>query len=81
MEEREILQAKVESLEHKLNEREEEIKILTRRNIIEAKNFKTQLSNERKKAKELCQKQNTEKQSGSSNDADYSNAKDAKEVC
>lgn len=80
MEERGALQDKVEMLEQKLNEKENEIKMLTRRNTIEAKNFKTQLANERKKYKELCQKQNVDKQNGSSNDSDYSSAKDAKEV-
>ncbi|XP_031620331.1 kinetochore protein SLK19 [Contarinia nasturtii] len=80
LEEREVLQTKVVSLEQKLSEKEEEIKVLTRRNTLEAKNFKTQLANERKKYKELCQKQNGDKQVGSSNDSDYSSAKDAKEV-
>lgn len=80
MEEREVLQAKIEMLEHKMTTKEDEIKMLTRRNMIEAKNYKSQLSNERKKYKELCQKQNAEKQNGSSNDSDYSSAKDIKEV-
>lgn len=54
--------------------------MLTRRNTIEAKNFKTHLTNERKKYKELCQKHNGDKLNGSSNDSDYSSAKDAKET-
>ncbi|XP_055322434.1 uncharacterized protein LOC129578224 isoform X2 [Sitodiplosis mosellana] len=80
LEERETLQIKVESLEQKLNEKEEEIKMLSRRNTIEAKNFKMQLANERKKYKELCQKQNGDKQNGSSVDSDYSSAKDVKDA-
>lgn len=61
---------------------DEELKMLTRKNAIEAKNFKTQLANEKKKYKELCQKQNSncDKQNVSSNDSDYSSAKDIKEV-
>lgn len=54
--------------------------MLNRRNTLEAKNFKTQLTNERKKYKELCQKQNGDKQNGSSVDSDYSSAKDAKDL-
>lgn len=80
LEEREVLQAKVGSLEQKLSEKEEEIKVLNRRNLLEAKNFKTQLANEKKKYKELCQKQSREKPIASSNDSDYSSAKDAKAV-
>lgn len=70
-------------MERKLEERDNEIRQLTRRNHLEAKNFKTQLANERKKYKELCQKQNIEKtgEKISSNDSDYSSAKDVKEVC
>lgn len=67
-------------LEHKMANKEDEIKMLTRRNMLEAKNFKSQLTNERKKYKELCQKQSAEKQNGSSIDSDYSSAKDIKEV-
>lgn len=82
MEEREVLKAKLESMERKLEERDNEIRQLTRRNQLEAKNFKTQLACERKKYKELCQKQNIEKagEKISSNDSDYSSAKDVKEV-
>lgn len=76
------MKAKLEAMERKLDERDNEIRQLTRRNLIEAKNFKAQLTNERKKYKELCQKQNIEKTERkiSSNDSDYSSAKDAKEV-
>lgn len=87
LEEREALAVKVDSLEQKLIEKEEEVKNLVRRNNLEAKNFKVHLGNERKKYRELCQKQNTERQNGSSNDSDYSSAKDAndaketKDVC
>lgn len=77
MEERDVLKEKIESLEAKLTEKEEEVKMLARRNVIEAKNFKTQLINEKKKYKESCQKQNTEKQSI---DSDHSSAKDVREV-
>lgn len=82
LEERDVLKAKVESMERKLEERDNEIRQLTRRNHLEAKNFKTQLANERKKYKELCQKPNIEKtgEKISSNDSDYSSAKDVKEV-
>lgn len=82
MEEREVLKAKVESMERQLEERDNEIRQLTRRNHLEVKNFKTQLATERKKYKELCQKQTTEKtgEKISSNDSDYSSAKDVKEV-
>lgn len=74
-EEKGILQTKVESLEHKLNEKEEEIKMLTQQNTIAANNFKAQLENERKKFAELCQKQNGDKQNGSSVDLDCNSGK------
>lgn len=82
LEEREVLKSKLESMERKLEERDNEIRQLTRRNHLEAKNFKTQLANERKKYKELCQKPNNDKtgEKISSNDSDYSSAKDVKEV-
>lgn len=82
LEEREVLKAKVESMERKLEERDNDIRQLTRRNYLEVKNFKTQLASERKKYKELCQKQTIEKtgEKISSNDSDYSSAKDVKEV-
>lgn len=37
-------------------EKDEQIKMLMRRNHLEAKNFKVQLHNEQKKYKSLCQK-------------------------
>lgn len=83
LEERETLTTKLNSLEKILIEKDEEIKLLTRKNAIEAKNFKTQLANERKKSKESsCQKQNStcDKAIVSSNDSDYSSAKDLKMV-
>lgn len=83
LEERDVLKAKLEAMERKLEERDNDIRQLTRRNHLEAKNFKTQLANERKKYKELCQKQNNIEKTGekiSSNDSDYSSAKDVKEV-
>lgn len=84
LEEREVLKAKLESMERKLEERDNDIRQLNRRNYLETKNFKTQLATERKKYKELCQKQNNNiDKTGekiSSNDSDYSSAKDIKEV-
>lgn len=80
LEEREILAVKVDSLELKLAEKEEEVKNLLRRNSLEAKNFKVHLANERKKYRELCQKQNMDRQNGSSNDSDYNSAQEAKEA-
>lgn len=71
-------------MERKLEERDNDIRQLNRRNYLETKNFKTQLATERKKYKELCQKQNNNiEKTGekiSSNDSDYSSAKDIKEV-
>lgn len=69
-------------MERQLEERDNEIRQLNRRNNLEAKNSKTQLANERKKYKELYQKQTIEKtgEKISSNDSDYSSAKDVKEV-
>lgn len=82
LEERETLTIKVDALERKLDEKEEEIKLLARRNTLEAKNFKTQLINERKKYKEISQKRSIEKPSGktSSQSSDYSSAKDIRMV-
>lgn len=82
LEERETLTSKLQSMEKILSEKDEEIKMLTRKNAIEAKNYKTHLANERKKYKELCQKHNSarDKQNLLSNDSDYSSAKDIKEV-
>lgn len=82
LEERELLTVKLQLLERQLTEKDEELKMLTRRNHLEAKNFKVQLSNEKKKYKELCQKfeQASAKRYGSSNESDRSSAKDLKEV-
>lgn len=82
LEQREVLTQKVDSLERKLDEKEEEIRLLTRRNTLEAKNFKTQLANERKKFKELCQKSDRSKpnERSSSHGSDHSSAKDIKLV-
>lgn len=84
LEERESLTNKVDAYARKLEEKEEEIKLLTRRNNLEAKNFKTQLANEKKKFKDLCQKFNTtEKPCGknSSHGPDQNSAKDFRSVC
>lgn len=56
LEARETLSGKVHYLELRLAEMDEEIKMLIRRNHLEAKNFKVQLHNEQKKYKILCQK-------------------------
>lgn len=56
MEERETLSGKVHYLQLRLVEKDDELKLLQRRNHLEAKNFKVQLINEQKKIKELCQK-------------------------
>lgn len=51
-----MLATKVRLLERQLDEKDEEIRMLTRRNHLEAKNFKAQLANANRKYKELCQK-------------------------
>lgn len=78
MEEREALTLKLHALEREFAEKDEEIKVLTRRNHLEAKNFKAQLANEKKKNKDLCQKieQLSIKRYGSSTESDRSCAKD-----
>lgn len=83
LEEREALTAKLQSLEKQLIEKDEDLKVLTRRNHLEAKNFKAQLVNEKKKYKELSQKfeqLNSGKRYGSSTESDRFSAKDFKEV-
>lgn len=55
MEERSILKFKLQSLEHQINLKDEEQRMLSKRNHLEAKNFKTQIFNEKKKYKALCQ--------------------------
>lgn len=75
---------KVNSLERRLSEKDEEIKILTRRNHLVAKNFKTQLINEKKKYKELSNKMEnisaSAKRYMSSNESDRSSLTNFKEV-
>lgn len=56
LEARETLSGKVHYLQLRMAEKDEEIKMLMRRNHLEAKNFKAQLHNEQKKYKTLCQK-------------------------
>lgn len=56
LESRETLSGKVHYLELRMAEKDEQIKLLMRRNNLEAKNFKVQLHNEQKKYKTLCQK-------------------------
>lgn len=56
LESREVLSGKVHYLQLRMAEKDEEIKMLSRRNHLEAKNFKVQLHNEQKKYKNLCQK-------------------------
>lgn len=53
---RDTLSGKVHYLELRLAEKDEQIKMLMRRNHLEAKNFKVHLHNEQKKYKALCQK-------------------------
>lgn len=56
LEEREKLTNRVRYLELRLNEKDDEIKVLHRRLLLEAKTFKTQLNAEIVKNKELCHK-------------------------
>lgn len=56
LESRETLSGKVHYLELRMAEKDDQIKMLMRRNHLEAKNFKVQLHNEQKKYKTLCQK-------------------------
>lgn len=64
LEKRSILTLKLQSLEHQLNAKDEEQRMLSRRNHLEAKNFKIQICNEKKKYKALYQRleQVTDKQ-------------------
>lgn len=74
MEQRETLSGKVHYLELRLAEKDEEIKILTRKNMLETKNYKTQLINEQKKCKEF-QKQLEKFNSSSTIDSGYDTVK------
>lgn len=56
LEQRETLSEKVLSLEKQLREKEDEIKMLNRKSMLESKNFKIQLVSEQKKYKELNEK-------------------------
>lgn len=78
-----MLTSKVRSLERQLDEKDEEIKMLTRRNLLEAKNFKAQLANANRKYKELCQKTEslgTTKRYAEAHVSHQSSAKNAAEV-
>lgn len=77
-----MLTSKVRSLERQLDDKEEEIKMLTRRNLLEAKNYKTQLANANRKYKELCQKTeslSTTKRHAEAHESHQSSAKNATE--
>lgn len=56
MEERSILTFKLQSLEQQITVKDEEQRMLNRRIHLEAKNFKTQTSNEKRKYKALHQR-------------------------
>lgn len=75
LEERSMLTLKIKSLEHEITAKDEEQRMLSRRNHLEAKNFKTQIANEKRKYKALCQRleQVTNKQRI---DSEHSSAKE-----
>lgn len=77
LEERETLAGKVRYLEMRLAEKDEEIKLLTRKNALESKNFKSQLANEQQKIKDISHKQ--EKAAGG--DSGRKSAGNIVEVC
>lgn len=83
MEERDTLTNKVRSLERQLDGKDEEIKMLTRRNHLEVKNFNVQLNNANRRYKELCQKSEwpqTKRNIPTTNESQYNSAKNSREV-
>lgn len=56
MEEREKLQDRVQYLEVRIMEKDDEMKVLMRRIQLDAKNYKSQLTHEQNKSKDLQQR-------------------------